>query len=166
VEAVSLPECAANARRWARRLGVFIVAAMAIATSAASVARADALVEYRADGDRIEAPLGGATGDAARGRALIVARDTANCVLCHAVPDPAIRFSGDVGPALDGVGARLTPAQIRLRIVDNSRRDPNTVMPSYYRIDGRQLVAAAWRDKPVLTVGQVEDLVAYLSSLR
>jgi sulfur-oxidizing protein SoxX len=82
------------------------------------------------------------------------------------VPDPAIRFSGDVGPALDGVGARLTPAQIRLRIVDNSRRDPNTVMPSYYRIDGRQLVAAAWRDKPVLTVGQVEDLVAYLSSLR
>ena len=73
-----------------------------------------------------------APGDAARGRALLVARESANCVLCHAVPDPAVRFAGNVGPSLAGVGARLTAAQLRLRVADNLRVNPASVMPSYY----------------------------------
>src|SRR5262245_25050836 len=77
-----------------------------------------------------------AAGDPARGRALVVARESANCVLCHAVPDAAVKFAGNVGPSLAGVGARLSEAQIRLRVADNLQVNPNTVMPSYYKVDG------------------------------
>jgi sulfur-oxidizing protein SoxX len=107
-----------------------------------------------------------AAGDPARGRALVVARESANCVLCHAVPDPAVKFSGDVGPSLAGVGARLSEAQLRLRIADNLRVNPATVMPSYYKIDGLDRVASAYAGKPVLSAQQVEDVVAWLATLK
>ena len=111
--------------------------------------------------DRLAAP-----GDTARGRALIAARESANCVLCHAVPDPAVRFAGNVGPSLAGVGARLSEAQLRLRVADNVRVNPATVMPSYYRIDGMDRVASNYAGKPVLTAQQVEDVVAWLVTLK
>ena len=111
--------------------------------------------------DRLAAP-----GDPARGRALIVARESANCVLCHAVPDPGVRFSGNVGPSLAGVGARLSEAQLRLRVADNVRVNPATVMPSYYRIDGLDRVASNYAGQPVLTAQQVEDVVAWLVTLK
>ena len=104
--------------------------------------------------------------DGARGRALIVARDAANCVLCHAVPDSAVRFAGDVGPSLQGVGARLNPAQLRLRVADNLRLNAATIMPSYYKVDGLERVAAAYRGKPILSATEIEDVVAYLATLR
>lgn len=107
-----------------------------------------------------------AAGDPARGRALVVARESANCVLCHAVPDPAVRFSGNVGPSLAGVGARLSEGQIRLRVADNLRVNPNTVMPSYYKVDGLDRVAGTYAGKPVLTAQEVEDVVAWLTTLR
>jgi len=127
---------------------------------------AEALATYTVDADAIRQPIGGARGDAGRGRALVLARDPANCLLCHAVPEPAVRFAGDVGPALAGVGARLSAGQIRLRIVDNTRRDRHTVMPPYYRVDGLRDVEPAWRGKPILDAQQVEDLVSYLATLR
>jgi len=105
-------------------------------------------------------------GDTARGRALVIARESANCVLCHAVPDPAVRFAGDVGPSLAGVGARLSEAQLRLRVADNLRVNPATVMPSYYKIDGLDRVAGAYAGKPVLTTQEVEDVVAWLMTLK
>ena len=111
--------------------------------------------------DRLAAP-----GDPARGRALIAARESANCVLCHAVPDPAVRFAGNVGPSLAGVGARLSEAQLRLRVADNVRVNPATVMPSYYRIDGMDRVASNYAGTPVLTAQQVEDVVAWLVTLK
>jgi len=111
--------------------------------------------------DRIAAP-----GDPARGRALIAARESANCVLCHAVPDPAVRFAGNEGPSLAGVGTRLSEAQLRLRVADNVRVNPATVMPSYYRIDGMDRVASNYAGKPVLTAQQVEDVVAWLVTLK
>jgi sulfur-oxidizing protein SoxX len=95
-----------------------------------------------------------------------VARESANCVLCHAVPDPAVRFAGNVGPSLAGVGARLSEAQLRLRVADNVRVNPATVMPSYYRIDGMDRVASNYAGKPVLTAQQVEDVVAWLVTLK
>ena len=116
-------------------------------------------------GDGIPDSLASA-GDAARGRALIVARDSANCVLCHAVPDASVRFSGNVGPSLAGVGARLTVAQLRLRVADNQRLNPNTVMPSYFRTEGLDRVAANYAGKPVLGAQDVEDIVAWLATLR
>ena len=94
--------------------------------------------------DGIPQPLASAAGDAARGRSLILARDPANCVLCHAIPDAALRFAGDVGPSLGGVGARLNVAQLRLRVADNLRLHPSTIMPSYYRVEGSSRVAPAY----------------------
>jgi len=97
---------------------------------------------------------------------LIVARDSANCVLCHALPEGAVRFAGDVGPSLAGIGARFTAPQLRLRVADNLRLNPTTIMPSYYKVDGLERVAPAYRGKPILSATEIEDVVAYLATLR
>ena len=123
-------------------------------------------VRFTVVGDAIPEPLTLEPPDAARGKSLIVAREAANCVLCHAVPDAAVRFSGDVGPSLAGVGARLTVPQLRLRVADNLRVHPATIMPSYYRVEGFSNVAAVYRGKPILSARDVEDVVAYLAALR
>ena len=130
-----------------------------------AVAAPQALVPYRVEGDAIHAPLSVQAADPQRGRDIIAGRD-ANCLLCHAVPETRQRFMGNIAPPLSGVGARLSAAQLRLRIVDQSRLNPETVMPSYYRVDGLNRVAAAWRGKPVLSAGQIEDVVAYLQTLK
>lgn len=122
-------------------------------------------LEYRVDGDSIREPLVASAGDAARGREVVLGRD-GNCLLCHAMPEAGKRFMGNLAPPLTGVGARLSAGQLRLRIVDSQRLNPQTIMPSYYRVDGLNQVAAAWRGKPVLTAQEVEDTVAYLLSLR
>ena len=144
-----------------------IVASGLVATAhiaAAADPAPDALVPYRVVADGIPEPL--ASGDAERGKALLAARDPANCVLCHAVPDASIPFAGNVGPPLAGVGARLSTAQLRLRVVDNIRVNSQTIMPSYYKVAGLERVANPFRGKPILTAPQVEDVVAYLGTLR
>jgi sulfur-oxidizing protein SoxX len=123
-------------------------------------------VSFAVVGDAIPEPLTAVPPDAARGKNLLVAREAANCVICHAVPEAAVRFSGDVGPSLAGVGARFTVPQLRLRVADNMRVHPATIMPSYYRIDGLSGVAAVYRGKPILSARDVEDVVAYLAALR
>ena len=145
------------------RLLGWLVAIAAVAGCA--TAGPDAVVPYRLEGDAIREPLAPAPGDAARGKRVVVSRDS-NCLLCHVVPDSGVRFMGDVGHALHGVGARLSEGQLRLRIVDSMRLNRETVMPSYYRMDGLNRVGEAWRGKPVLTAQQVEDVVAYLLTLR
>jgi sulfur-oxidizing protein SoxX len=138
-----------------------------VGLAAKAVAReTGAAVEFVVVGDAIPTPLGGAKGDAARGRALIVARDPANCLLCHAVTDPAVRYSGNVGPSLDGVARRLTVGQLRLRIVDGMRVNPDSIMPGYYRTANLDRVASVYLGKPILDAGQVEDVVAYLATLK
>lgn len=123
----------------------------------------DPLAPYRVAGDAIPAPLTAEAGDAARGRALLEGRD-ANCFLCHTVPGG--RFMGNLASPLAGVGTRLSVGELRLRIVDSARVNRNTIMPSYYRTDGLAQVAEAWRGKPILTAQQIEDVVAYLLTLR
>ena len=125
----------------------------------------DALVSYRVDRDTIREPLTSAPSDPERGREVLMGRD-GNCLLCHAVPETGARFMGNLAAPLSGVGTRLTAGQLRLRIVDSTRLNPDTIMPSYYRVDGLNRVAEAWRGKPVLTARQVEDTVAYLLTLR
>jgi L-cysteine S-thiosulfotransferase len=124
------------------------------------------LARFRVIADGIPEAIGGATGNAERGRALILGRESANCVLCHAVPEPGVRFSGNLGPPLGGVSRTFSVAQLRLRVVDNMRLKPMTIMPSYYRIDGFDQVAGAYRGKPILDAEQIEDIVAYLATLR
>ena len=140
---------------------------MLLATAAAvpDSARAEGLQAYIVVGDAIPASLTGAAGDAKRGRALVVNR-TSTCILCHSGPFPEEKFQGDVAPDLSGSGSRWSEGQLRLRIVDASRLNPATIMPSYYRIDGLVRVGTAWRGKPILSAEQIEDIVAYLVTLR
>lgn len=119
-----------------------------------------------AEGDSIPAPLGGKTGDAMRGREVFVSREQGHCVLCHAVDGLDTEFQGNVGPALTGIGSRLTSGQIRMRIADAQLIWPQTVMPSYYRVDGLNQVGQAYRGEPALSARQIEDLVAWLSTLK
>jgi L-cysteine S-thiosulfotransferase len=117
-------------------------------------------------GDAIPDPLAGTPGDAARGRTIVTNRQVGLCLLCHSGPYPDERFQGTLAPDLKGSGGRASAGQLRLRIVDASRLNPQTIMPPYYRIDGLQRVAPAFRGKPILTAEQIEDVVAHLATLR
>jgi len=117
-------------------------------------------------GDAIPLSLTGTAGDAARGRALVLDRRVGLCLLCHSGPFPEERFQGTIGPDLRGIGARLSQGQIRLRIVDPGRINPETIMPAYLQSEGLTRVAPAFRGKPVLSAEQIEDIVAFLATLR
>ena len=152
--------------RRARWLVAALIASGAAAPGLVASAVAAALVDFRVVADGIPEPLVAAPGSAERGRALVIARDSANCILCHALANPAVRVAGTIGPALDGVGSRLSSAQLRLRVVDNLRVNANSVMPSYYRIAGLNRVAERYRDQPILDAREVEDIVAWLATLK
>lgn len=132
--------------------------------SAAALAQ-DALVAYRISQGGIPQRLTREPGDVQRGRATVLNRD-AGCVLCHAVPGGDANTAGNIGPPLAGTGSRLSPARLRLRIVDSSRINRNSIMPGYYRTSGLNQVASAYRGKPILKEQQIEDIVAYLGTLR
>lgn len=120
----------------------------------------------RAADDAIDRPLTDVPGSAARGRAIVVNRQLGLCLLCHRGPFPEERFQGNLAPDLSGAGARWSEGQLRLRVVDSRRLNPQTIMPPYHRDDGLVRVGAAWQGKPVLTAQQVEDVVAFLRTLR
>lgn len=113
--------------------------------------------------DAIDRPLA-ATGDPARGREIFVSREGGHCVLCHSVP--GVAAAGNLGPPLAGVGSRLTPGQIRLRVVDITKVNPDAAMPAFHRLEGTQRVASSYAGRPALDAQQVEDLVAWLATLR
>ena len=121
---------------------------------------------YSVVGDAIPESLTGAKGDVERGRAIVVTRQVGLCLLCHTGPFPEERFQGTLAPDLAGTGARWSEGQLRLRIVDASRLNADTIMPPYYRTEGLTRVAPAFQGKPVLTAEQIEDVVAYLATLR
>ena len=116
--------------------------------------------------DSMPVPLAAAPGDAARGRAIVASRQTGLCLLCHRAPIAEERFQGTIAPDLDGIASRLDAGQIRLRLVDPARVNPQSIMPAYLRRDGWVRVAPAFRGKPVLSAEQIEDVVAYLATLR
>ena len=132
----------------------------------ASLAAAQPAPGYTVTGDAIAEPLGGLRGDAQRGRAIVLDRRAGLCLLCHSGPFPEERFQGDLAPDLKGAGARWSEGQLRLRMVDSARLNPNTLMPSYYRTTDLTRVAAAFRDKPVLSAAQIEDVIAFLMTLK
>jgi sulfur-oxidizing protein SoxX len=126
----------------------------------------DSLRAYVIVGDAIPRPLAGEPGDAARGRAIVTNRQQGLCLLCHSGPFAEATFQGTLAPSLAGAGSRWSAAQLRLRIVDASRLNPNTIMPPYYRTDDLTRVAPAYAGKPILSAEQVEDVVAFLATLR
>ncbi|KRD95945.1 hypothetical protein ASE63_12910 [Bosea sp. Root381] len=134
--------------------------------AAAGAPAAVALEPYTVVGDAIPGPLGGLAGDPARGEGLLRDRERGNCLICHNGADPSEPFQGTIGPPLAGVGARLDAGQIRLRLVDASLLNPQTVMPPYFRTENLHDVAPAYRGKPALSAQEIEDVVSYLASLR
>jgi L-cysteine S-thiosulfotransferase len=116
--------------------------------------------------DSLPSSLTGAAGDPAAGKKIVLDRHVGLCLLCHSGPFPEERFQGNVAPSLAGVGARLSEGQIRLRIVDSSRANPDTIMPAYYKSEGLTRVAPAQRGKTVLSAQQIEDVVAFLVTLK
>ena len=117
-------------------------------------------------GDAIPASLTGAPGDAARGRAIVLDRQRGLCLLCHSGRFAEERFQGDLAPSLAGAGSRLSEGQLRLRMVDGRRLNPDTIMPSYFSLDGLVRVGRAWQGRTVLTAEEIEDVVAFLATLR
>jgi sulfur-oxidizing protein SoxX len=140
-----------------RRRAAFAATMMAMSLAAHAAHAAD---------DAIDAPLTGVPGDAARGRAIVVNRQLGLCLLCHTGPFPEERFQGTLAPDLGGAGARWSEGQLRLRLVDSRRLNPQTIMPSYGRSDGLVRVGKAWEGKPVLEPQQIEDVVAFLRTLQ
>lgn len=143
----------------------FIAFYATVLLAALGPAEAEALRSYTVVGDAVPDSLTGTRGDAARGRTLILERST-TCILCHGGPFPEQAFQGDLAPNLSGSGNRWSEGQLRLRLADASRLNAATIMPSYYRVDGLARVGASWRGKPALSAEQIEDIVAYLVTLR
>lgn len=125
-----------------------------------------ASVAYEIVGDAIPRSLTGRPGDPARGRAIVADRTRGLCLLCHSGPFPDQPFQGNLSPDLAGAGSRSSVGQLRLRIVDGRRLNPATIMPSYYRVDGLSRVGANWQGRTLLEAGEIEDVVAFLSTLR
>lgn len=155
-----------------RFVAAFVAVAWVCASGYSAVAEVvpdppavEPMVHVRITGDEIRMPLTTVRGDAAAGRAVVLDRKLGNCLGCHAFPLKA-EDQGNVGPDLHGVGSRLKPAQFRLRLVNMKVLDPQTIMPAYYRVDGLHDVGKAFVGKTILTAQQVEDVVAYLATLK
>ncbi|HXP97337.1 MAG TPA: sulfur oxidation c-type cytochrome SoxX [Telmatospirillum sp.] len=133
----------------------------------ASPALADAPPpSYKVMGDAIQHSLTGRPGDSEQGRLIVLDRKAGLCLLCHSGPFPEQPLQGNLAPSLTGAADRWSIGQLRLRIVDASRASPGTIMPSYYRTEGLTQVAPSFAGKPILTAEQIEDVVAFLATLR
>jgi L-cysteine S-thiosulfotransferase len=147
-------------------LSTCIITLFGFSVSTSAAPAPAGLVPYTIVGDAIPKSLTGAKGDPARGRAIVANRNEGLCLLCHSGPIPEEKFQGNLAPDLAGAGTRATEGQLRLRIVDAAKLNPDTIMPPFYRVDGLTRVAPAFRDKPVLTAVEIEDVVAYLTTLK
>lgn len=132
----------------------------------AMTAQAEPLRPFVRNGDRVDRPLTDQPGDPVRGRQIIVSRQSGLCLLCHQGPFPEIPLQGNLAPDLSGVGLRYTPGQLRALLIDARSIHPDSLMPAFYKIEGRQNVGAAFQDRPLLEAQQIEDVVACLMVLQ
>ena len=121
---------------------------------------------FTINGDHIDTPLTGRSGNPEAGHAIVSNRQIGLCVLCHAGPFGDDHVQGSIGPNLTGVGSRLTEGQIRLRVANARHLNPDSVMPGYANTQGLNRVAQSFQGRPILSDIQIEDVVAYLATLR
>ena len=140
--------------------------AVAAAIVMAAPAAAQDLAPYRVEGLSIPEPLTDSPGNPDRGRQIVRDITNATCLICHAMPIPEEPDHGNIGPPLDGVGSRYDAGELRLRLVDPKAINPDTIMPSYYRTEGLYRVREQFRGRPIYTAQQIEDVVAYLTTLK
>jgi len=129
-------------------------------------ATAQTLVSFKIENGAIAQSLTGVKGDPAKGRAIVVERQKGLCLLCHSGPFPEERFQGDLAPSLAGTGSRMSEGEIRLRMVDSTKVNEKTIMPPYYKTEGLERVAANYRAKTLLNAQEIEDVIAFLVSLK
>jgi sulfur-oxidizing protein SoxX len=142
-------------------------AALAQTVTGQAQAAAPALVKYEIRDGAIPASLTGTPGDAERGKRVVVGRQLGNCLACHQIA--ALKnepYHGNTGPALDGVADRMSEGELRLRIVDSTKANPDTMMPPFYRNEGLNRVLQRFQGKTILTAEQVEDVIAFLMTLK
>ena len=120
---------------------------------------------FTLEGSEIPDSLTGVAGDPVRGERIVRDADNATCLICHALPIADEPDPGDIGPPLHGVGSRYTAGELRLRLVAPKHLNPDTVMPSYYRRDGLNRVAADYDGQTIYTAEEIEDVIAYLLTL-
>jgi sulfur-oxidizing protein SoxX len=142
------------------------LACVPVLPAAHAQTHADLRSTYTIVGDGIPKPLTGAAPNVDNGRRIVTERQTGLCLLCHSGPFPEVRFQGDLATNLAGTGSRWSEAQLRLRLVDASQLNPQTIMPSYHRTHELQRVGSPWRGQPVLNAQQIEDVVAFLKTLK
>jgi sulfur-oxidizing protein SoxX len=130
-------------------------------------AQAEELVKFEiVGGARIDKSLTGQPGDPVNGRKLAIDRKLGNCLACHVLPIPEQPFHGNVGPDLSETGGNFSEGELRLRVVDSKVLNPDTIMPAFYRNDGFERVLKKFQGKTMLNAQQVEDIVAYLMTLK
>lgn len=143
--------------------GARFLAGLMLAMAFPAMAAAQAL---QVTGDAVAQSLTGSAGDPERGRAIITDRQKGLCLLCHSGPFPEEPLQGNLAPGLEGAGSRWTEGQLRLRLMDNKRVNPESIMPAYHRIEGLNRVGSAWRDRPILNAAEIEDVLAFLMGLK
>ena len=116
-------------------------------------------------GDSVIESLSASPGDPVRGRAIVASRQTGLCLLCHSGPFPEERFQGNLAPELSISAGRLSAPQLRARIMDASRFNPGTIMPTYYKAQNLQRVAPKFIGQSILNEQEIEDVVAFLVTL-
>ena len=152
------------------RLAVGIAASGVLATTALASEASEPIAPDKVaiqDGELVQS-LTGKKGDSAAGRNWFIGRRLGNCLACHANKETSDeQFHGEVGPPLDGVADRYDEAQLRA-IVANSKAvfGEQTLMPGFYRVSGLNRVADKFAGKTILSAQQVEDVVAYLMTLK
>ena len=138
------------------------LASLLLAMAIPAMAAAQAL---QVTGDAVMQSLTGSAGDPARGRAIIIDRQKSFCLLCHSGPFSEEPLQGNLAPSLAGAGSRWNEGQLRLRLMDNKRINPESIMPAYHSIEGLNRVGLAWRDRPILNAAEIEDVLAFLMGL-
>lgn len=116
-------------------------------------------------GDSVIESLSASPGDPLRGRVIVASRQTGLCLLCHSGPFPEERFQGNLAPELSISAGRLSAPQLRARIMDASRFNPGTIMPTYYKAQNLQRVAPKFIGQSILNEQEIEDVVAFLVTL-
>ena len=149
-----------------RRIGRLVALMLGVCAPGVHAQTEAGVRTFEVVGDAIPVPLSAAAGDAARGRSIVTNRQLGLCLLCHSGPFPEERFQGTLAPDLAGAGSRWSEGQLRLRLADGRRLNPESIMPPYHRVEGLARVGAAWRSQPLLSAQQIEDVVAFLRTLR
>jgi sulfur-oxidizing protein SoxX len=144
-------------------VGTFLSALLLPLSS--TTALAGEMVTYQIQEFGIQNSLTGKSGDPANGKKVAINRKLGNCLACHKMPVDQ-PFQGDIGPSLTGVAGRYSEAQLRLRVVNSKIFNPMTIMPAFYKADDLNRVLKDFKGKTMLTPQQVEDVVAYLKTLR